>query len=67
MRIETGSAKIRTGGPKDDKADLEDEAITSRVWAGVIPLQSHYEMPLPADTNKAKLPNFVEALTKQTL
>lgn len=35
MRIEEGSAKVRTGPPKDD-----DEDYTWPVWAGVVPLQT---------------------------
>lgn len=38
------SAKVRTGGPKDDPADLETD-----VWAGVIPIQTIADAPLPAD------------------
>jgi len=32
--IEEGSAKVRTGGPKDDAEDL-----ASPIWAGVVPLR----------------------------
>ena len=34
LPIEEGSAKVRTGGPIDDEADLD-----LPVWAGVIPLR----------------------------
>ena len=34
MKIEEGSAKIRTGPPKDDEEDY-----TWPVWAGVVPVQ----------------------------
>ena len=37
------SAKIRTGGPKDDEEDL-----AAPVWAGVIPLRTVVGAPVPA-------------------
>ncbi len=42
--IEDASAKIRTGGPKDDPADAG-----LPVWSGVVPLQSSHASPVPAD------------------
>jgi nitroimidazol reductase NimA-like FMN-containing flavoprotein (pyridoxamine 5'-phosphate oxidase superfamily) len=38
------SAKVRTGGPVDDEADL-----TRAVWAGVVPLQLIATDPVPDD------------------
>lgn len=40
ISIDEGSAKIRTGGPKDDKKDYELD-----VWAGVIPIEKKYGTP----------------------
>ena len=45
--IEEGSAKIRTGDPKDDAADCE-----LPIWAGQLPLKLTPGSPLP-DTNLA--------------
>jgi len=42
--IEDASAKIRTGGAKDDAADLELPH-----WAGVVPIRPTYAMPLTED------------------
>ncbi len=55
LAIDEASAKIRTGGPKD-----EEEDCALPIWAGVVPLSTHYgapivdekvaaEVPLPAD------------------
>lgn len=44
------SAKIRTGGPKDDEADL---AIP--VWAGVVPLALQTHAPITAPPTSADL------------
>ena len=48
MTIEQGSAKIRTGPPKDDP---EDYALP--IWAGVVPLESRYLAPV-ADPDLAE-------------
>lgn len=44
VNLDEVSAKVRTGGPKDDPADLE-----SNTWAGVIPMWLATGEPLPAD------------------
>ncbi len=41
MTIEQGSAKIRTGPPKDDAADY-----ALPIWAGVIPMETKYLDPV---------------------
>jgi uncharacterized protein len=40
--IEEASAKVRTGGPKDDAEDYELE-----MWAGVLPLHATWGQPIP--------------------
>ncbi|PID37065.1 MAG: flavin-nucleotide-binding protein [Rhodobacterales bacterium] len=42
MKIAEGAAKIRTGGPVDDPADLD-----APVWAGVLPVQMQVGPPEP--------------------
>jgi uncharacterized protein len=42
VAIETASAKVRTGPPKDDEEDL---ALT--VWAGVLPVALEFGDPIP--------------------
>jgi nitroimidazol reductase NimA-like FMN-containing flavoprotein (pyridoxamine 5'-phosphate oxidase superfamily) len=42
--IEDASAKIRTGGPKDDPADMD-----LPVWSGVVPIAPYYAEPITAD------------------
>jgi len=43
LRLDEVSAKVRTGGPKDDAEDLD-----APVWAGVIPLHTQFGDPVPA-------------------
>lgn len=45
--IEEASAKIRTGGPNDDKEDYELD-----IWAGVVPIKKVYQTPIPDPLNK---------------
>ena len=42
--IEHASAKVRSGGPKDDPADKD-----LPVWSGVVPIHQRYAEPVPAD------------------
>ena len=42
LPIEEASAKIRTGGPKDDDEDYE-----MNIWAGVLPLKVTSDDPIP--------------------
>ena len=44
LAIEEGSAKVRTGDPKDDEADLDGDT-----WAGVLPLSLVPGDPIAAD------------------
>lgn len=51
IELEEVSAKVRTGGPVDDE---EDYALP--VWAGVLPLQSVAQSPIPDANRKADRP-----------
>jgi nitroimidazol reductase NimA-like FMN-containing flavoprotein (pyridoxamine 5'-phosphate oxidase superfamily) len=44
VRIEEASAKVRSGPPKDDDADLD-----LPVWAGVLPFVPSWGPPVPDD------------------
>ncbi|WP_406859583.1 pyridoxamine 5'-phosphate oxidase family protein [Streptomyces sp. HUAS MG47] len=53
------SAKVRTGGPNDDPADLGLPH-----WTGVVPLSTVYGSPIPAETlaPDVALPDYLTAL-----
>lgn len=66
VRIESASAKIRDSGVKDDAKDLKDEAVTGRVWTGVIPYVEMLGTPTPAETNKvAAVPAYISGYVKE--
>lgn len=60
VRIETASAKIRAGGPSDDRADLQNTELTDRTWVGVVPAYQMLGEPIEADYNKVKrVPEYI--------
>jgi hypothetical protein len=56
MSLDEVSAKVRSGGPKDDPEDLD-----SAVWAGVVPLTVKAGEPIPADdlANGIDIPDYL--------
>jgi uncharacterized protein len=57
FKIEEASAKVRTGGPKDDE---EDYALN--IWAGVVPLVTERKEPIPDAELKSgiSLPHYLK-------
>ncbi|KAK4190797.1 hypothetical protein QBC35DRAFT_448987 [Podospora australis] len=56
VKITTGSAKIRTGPPNDDKADLENKEVTSKAWTGVVPVYTVMGEPRASAYNEVERP-----------
>ena len=50
VKIATASAKIRTGGPVDEKLDYDLD-----VWAGVLPIQKTYGSPVTDELSKKEI------------
>lgn len=60
VRIETASAKVRAGGPSDDRADLQNTEMASKTWVGVVPAYQILGEPIEADYNKVKrVPEYI--------
>jgi hypothetical protein len=58
--IVSASAKVRVGGPGDDRHDLKNEAVINNVWTGVVPSYTVYGEPVSSDYNKvAKVPTYM--------
>lgn len=61
VKIAAGSAKVRTGMPSDEKADMADEELLGRVWTGVVPVHLSMGEPLPGPYNRVeKLPAYLD-------
>ncbi len=61
VRISTGSAKIREGGPHDERGDLEDGGLVERVWTGVVPVYSVLGEPVASGYNVlGEVPGYIE-------
>jgi nitroimidazol reductase NimA-like FMN-containing flavoprotein (pyridoxamine 5'-phosphate oxidase superfamily) len=54
VRIETASAKVRNGGPSDDKADLQNAEVIDKTWIGVVPTYLTLGEPIASEENKMK-------------
>lgn len=54
VKIESASAKCRTGGPKDDAEDL-----SLPVWSGVVPFRSIVDEPIPDSHTEVAVPQYV--------
>jgi hypothetical protein len=62
VTIESGSAKVREGGPNDEKCDLENEEVLDAVWTGVLPLYEQLGEPVPGPYNRVEdVPAYVSA------
>lgn len=69
VRVVSASGKERTGQPHDDKPDLSNEAVTGRVWTGVVPVWEAYGAPVKAeDERKSQAPPYLlEALRERNM
>lgn len=66
VEIASASAKVRNGGPSDDRHDLKDEKVIGGVWTGVVPSYLHYLDPVASDYNQVKhVPSHVSEWVKE--
>ncbi|KAF2668068.1 5-nitroimidazole antibiotic resistance protein [Microthyrium microscopicum] len=66
VEIESASAKVRVGGPGDDRADLKNEELVGRVWTGVVPCWTQYGTPVPSSYNKVPtVPGYISSFVKE--
>lgn len=54
VTVENGSAKVRAGPPGDEIGDLQDEALTGRVWTGYVPVVEQMLEPVASTYNRAE-------------
>ena len=59
--VVAGSAKRRTGGPKEDKKDLGDEDLRAGVWTGVVPYWGTWGEPVAGRENgREEVEGYIE-------
>ena len=67
VKIETGSGKIRQGGPHDEAKDENRDEITSKVWTGVVPVYEAFDTPISGPSNKVQqLPSYLDSYISQS-
>jgi len=67
VKVETGSGKIRQGGPHDEPKDEDRDEITDKVWTGVVPVYETLDRPIPSATNRVKeLPAYLGSYVSAT-
>ena len=66
VKVESASAKLRTGGPGEDRKDLKDEELRKRVWTGVVPASTQWGEPVPAEGNMVqRVPQYLQNWVKE--
>lgn len=51
VRIESASAKVRVGGPSEDRADLKNAELVKNTWTGVVPYWGTWGQPVEGKEN----------------
>lgn len=60
VKVVDGSGKARDGPSIDERKDTQNEAATSRVWTGVVPVWETFGQPVPHPDNRvAKVPDHI--------
>ena len=60
VKIDSASAKVREGGPHDDKADMENREVVGKTWTGVVPVWQQFGEPVASGYNEVgEVPRYV--------
>ena len=61
--IELASAKVRAGGPKDEKKDVENEDVIGKYWTGVVRRKEGWAAIEPGSYNRiTEPPHYITKL-----
>ena len=64
--ITSAGAKIRNGGPKEDRKDLKTQNWVDKVWTGVVPVHETFGKPVPSGHNRVqKIPEYLQGYLEQ--
>jgi len=62
VKIESASAKVREGGPGDDKKDTDRGDVVSKTWTGVVPVYERLGAPIASNYNQVgKVPGYLKS------
>jgi len=66
ITVVSASAKIATGPAGDDRKDLQNDDVTSKVWKGVLPIWEHIGPPVESETNKVTpVPEYLSSWVRE--
>ncbi|USP78299.1 hypothetical protein yc1106_05573 [Curvularia clavata] len=62
VKISSASAKIRAGGPSEDRADLKNKELVKKTWTGVVPYWGTWGEPVPGKENgREEVEEYIES------
>jgi nitroimidazol reductase NimA-like FMN-containing flavoprotein (pyridoxamine 5'-phosphate oxidase superfamily) len=68
VTVISASAKVRVGGPSDDRKDEANREVRGKIWTGVVPMHTILGEPVPSETNELPLPadlkNWIEKVNE---
>ena len=66
VRIDSASAKVREGGPHDDKADLQDVELGKTVFTAVVPVYQVFGEPVRSEYNSVEVPGYLREYIEES-
>ncbi|KAF2030631.1 5-nitroimidazole antibiotic resistance protein [Setomelanomma holmii] len=54
VKVQSASAKVRVGGPSEDRADLKNKELEGKTWTGVVPYWGVWGEPVDGKENGCK-------------
>ena len=66
VKVVDASAKIRSGGPSDDRLDMKNEELRAKTWVGVVPAWTTFGEPVASAENRLKsVPGYLGAFVQR--
>lgn len=61
VTISSASAKVRVGGPSEERADLKNQELVKKTWTGVVPVWLQWGEPIEGKENGcADVEDYIE-------
>ncbi|THU94563.1 hypothetical protein K435DRAFT_668251 [Dendrothele bispora CBS 962.96] len=62
FQIEMASAKVREGGPKDEKKDIDNPEVGGKYWSGHLIREDHFKVAVPSTYCKVEMPDYIRRM-----